>query len=166
MSIKLIVVFVVVAVIAIGLAYWFGRSKGRDVGDLACVTAHAGDAAAYQAKETKAQALARKAQQQADAEQLQQLQSMLIKAQDAASKAAATAAAAQAKSQQLNDALAELKHENADVSKWSGHCLPAALLGRLHPDTNPQAYPAACRAAAGGHPLPVPAHTAQPVAGG
>jgi hypothetical protein len=166
MSWKIILAVIVLVAIAVGLAYWFGRSKGRNVGDLACVTAHAGDAAAYQARETKAQALARQAQQQADAEQLQQLQSMLIKAQDAASKAAATAAAAQERSKALNDALTELSHENADVGKWRSHCLPAALLARLHPETNPQAYPAACRAAAGGHPLPVPAHTAQPVAGG
>ena len=49
MSIKLILIMLVVALIAVGVAYWVGHSMGRSSGDVACAMAHAGDATTYAA---------------------------------------------------------------------------------------------------------------------
>lgn len=164
MSIKLILIMLVVALIAVGVAYWVGHSMGRSSGDVACAMAHAGDATTYAARESKAQQLARQAQAQADQQQIDDLKVLLGKAQEAAATAAATAAEAQARSKQLNSTLTELTHEDADVHKWDGHCLPPALLARLHPEAGPKEYPAACRAAGDGHAGAVPAAAGKAIA--
>lgn len=165
MSIKVILVVLVLVAILVVAAFFVGHMRGKDAGDLACVTQHAGDAAAYQAKETRAQKLARDAQHKADMDQLNQLQHLLIQAQDAAASASAVAAAAKERSKNLSATLARLQHENVDVSKWSAGCLPPALLASLHPEASTKDYPIACRRAGGGDKGSISGVTSQPATG-
>lgn len=164
MNLKIIAGLLIVMAVGIGLAYWFGHSKGIDAGAVTCAKAQGADAANYQAAQTKAEQLARQAQSAADQQQIAQLQKMAKDAQDAAATAQATAATAMAQSATLTSDLTRLKNEDKTVSKWSGHCLPTSLLASVHPGVSSKAYPSQCRAAGGSNTGAVSAPAAKPAA--
>lgn len=160
MKVAIIMSIILLTIVAgaVIAAYFSGKSQQKADSKAACTALRATDRTNYSNAQTEAEKKARQKQKELDDFELSRLRGMLAKAQQAALKAQKAATNADARSARLADTLQRLRHEDQTVERWNDTCLPASLLGELHPDVRPEAYPSSCKRASDGDQARLPAH--------